>query len=189
MVCRFRPPLFIIETIYKLVPFSVSERDCCGRCPVHIAAIHGASPDVTSYLVRKNMDVVDSMDEEGKTILHHLFQDYKQKFCNQKFHVFHRKKKGSKLMQELISFICEIAPDLTLKEDQNGMIPLEYAVDEEVDTKIMNTVQKSAAKVNHHYYQLLVLEKVFGQKPAERFEVCNAVKTPSTMDTFLNKAA
>lgn len=143
LVCRHRPPLFIVEEIDGIIQNSLFEPDCTKRFPVHIAAMCGAPIDVIGYLARKSENITNALDSEGKSVLHHLFHDYAKKFSALK-----NEERGERLMYKLVSEICDIAPFTTLAEDKNDMNALEYALYEEVDLKIVKKVQKTSEKLN-----------------------------------------
>jgi len=185
LVSRVCPPLSIVQTIHENIPNSVCEADCMKRFPSHVAALHGARPDVIDYLVRANIDGANKCDFEGKSVLHHMFNDYRKKF-----HTLIKTKQHSNRMQELVSLIYDVAPSTLIAEDKEEMTPLEYAIIEEVDIKTVKRLQKSAAKANQYYHTLRRKERgLIEFKDISHCKEMNILKRPLSKAAVVSQAA
>jgi len=154
--------------IYALDNTVVNKTDNMERFPVHIAALHGAFPDVIDFLVRTNIVGANKLDSERKSVLHHLFNDYRRKY-----HTFTKKKQGAEQMYDLIVLLCDISPSSLLAEDQDGMNVLEYAIIEEADEKIVKKLQKTAVNANN-YYRRRSSEKIILEWETESYGICSS---------------
>jgi len=139
-ILSYNPPLSIIRSITEIFPEGANEIDCMNRYPLHIALICGVSANVIRHLIKVNGKAVSSIDTEGKTSLHHLFNDYK---VRQKYNSTHFKETRQSF-PEIIHMICQHDSKLILKEDMNDMSVLEYAIQEEVEYPILKLLQRIA---------------------------------------------
>jgi len=140
--CRFQPPLYIVQRLTKTFPGAEKELDCMGRLPLHTALFHGIAKDVVEYLLQCYPEAASHQDCEGKTALHHAF-------CNYKWRSQPGLEFGKELRKSIVGIIekiCEVYPSVLTKEDMNGMSALEYAIEEEVELKVVSKLQKATEK-------------------------------------------
>lgn len=140
--CRFHPPLDVIVSLAGIFPGAVLHCDKAGRYPLHIAAKWGASPLVLRFLVEEEPSVCALQDETGKTPLHHICRSYGRNYSV-------RKNEGRPLKEALVEVVrglCKASPGTVNLEDEEDMTALEYAIDNDLDLKVVRTMQKACEK-------------------------------------------
>lgn len=143
--CQLHPPTDILTRMVQLCPMAASQRDSCGRYPLHAAAAFGASPQVIKFLILQNEIAASRPDFEGKTPLH-LYCEYGcfEGICDPGKDNSDKKStrefvKGS-VIQVLFNLFTA-APKSILMEDNGGMTPLENVITLGADDKVINFVQ------------------------------------------------
>jgi len=142
LACYFRPPLSIVQVISKNFG-GVNQTDCMNRYPLHVALMHGSSVNVIHFLVKQNPEAVALPDTNGKTSLHLAFYGQEHSYFD------------LELEQSLINkveILCAVAPSTVTMEDENGMNPIELAIEEEVDYEVVRKLQKVAFHLNREKY-------------------------------------
>jgi len=140
--CRFHPPLDVIVSIAEVFPGAVLHCDKAGRYPLHIAAKWGASPLVLRFLVEEEPSVCAIQDETGRTPLHHICRSYGRNYSV-------RKNDGRTLKEALLEVVrglCKASPATVNLEDEEDMTALEYAIESDLDMKVVRTMQKACEK-------------------------------------------
>lgn len=148
--CRFHPPLDVIMSLAEVCPGSVEKADNMGRYPLHIAAKWGASPRVVKFLLQVYPDAAGLQDAMGKTPLHLCCESYASKYSS-------RKAEGQPLkdaMVEVVRRLCRAAPDAVNLEDMEDMTALEYAIEADVELKVVRSIQKACEKDWKHRREL-----------------------------------
>lgn len=148
--CRFHPPVDVVASMASHFPGAVRNTDRMGRCPLHIAAKWGAFPEVIKFLIEEYPDAAGFQDAMGKTPLHLACESYASKYSS-------RKNGGRPLkdaMVEVVRRLCRAAPDSVNLEDMDDMTALEYAIDADVDLKVVRSIQKACEKDWKHRREL-----------------------------------
>ena len=142
MACRFHPPLEVVQAMAAAAPSSVSLTDNMGRLPLHIAAKCGAAPLVIAYLTEIYPQAAGFQDAIGKTPLH--------LFCEYYGHQYNEGAANGQSLKEsmilVVKSLCRAAPSSVNLEDTEDMTALEYAIDAEVDRRVIRVVQKACEK-------------------------------------------
>lgn len=151
LALKMQPPLSIIESLVDIFPEAINEIDCMKRLPLHIACLHGTKAQVIKYLVSINPNATEIKDISGKTPLHLLFDDYKKKiYCIQT-----DSSRTNRTMTEIVTCLCNSGPRSTISEDENDMSPIEFAIEQEADLKVIRLLQKSALKYRKYHDALV----------------------------------
>eukprot|EP00567_Pseudictyota_dubia_P006414 CAMPEP_0197438428 /NCGR_PEP_ID=MMETSP1175-20131217/5430_1 /TAXON_ID=1003142 /ORGANISM="Triceratium dubium, Strain CCMP147" /LENGTH=332 /DNA_ID=CAMNT_0042968161 /DNA_START=108 /DNA_END=1109 /DNA_ORIENTATION=+ len=148
--CRFHPPPDVVLSLLELLPDSVRHTDNLGRYPLHVAAKWGASPRVVKFLIEGYPDAAGLQDAMGKTPLHLACESYASKYSSQK-------AEGRPLREaivEVVRRICRAAPDAVNLEDMDDMTALEYAIEADVELKVVRSIQKACEKDWKHRREL-----------------------------------
>eukprot|EP01083_Nonionella_stella_P250929 866335_1 len=67
---RYDPPIKVLDQMINLYPLSLTQQDCLGRTPLHVAAGSGASPWVIQLLIMNYAPACSIQDDDGRTPLH-----------------------------------------------------------------------------------------------------------------------
>jgi len=140
--CRFHPPLDVIVSIADFFPGSVLHCDKAGRYPLHIACKWGASPLVLRFLVEEEPSVCAIADETGKTPLHHVCRSYGQNYSACK----NGGRSLTDALHEIVRGLCKASPDTVNLEDEEDTSALEYAIESDLNMKVVRTIQKACEK-------------------------------------------
>lgn len=142
-VCRYQPPLRVIEEFVRADPKSVSVMSKKNHAPLHVACRCGAPPDVINFLCQLNPILAGVQDYNGRTPLHLLCQEYTIHYNEEQ----RLKISLSKALIAAAKFIIAASPNTVILEDKDGKSALHYAVDDkEMDIRVLHCIQKAAAK-------------------------------------------
>merc|ERR1719382_1062653 len=111
----YNPPLYIVQRIFENSPDEEFEKDAIDRYPLSNAIICGSNSDVIRYLIQLNGKAIKSVDKQGKTPLHHLFEYFKKAHDIDEY-------------KEIIHLLCLYGPGSILKEDFEGRNVIEHAI-------------------------------------------------------------
>lgn len=141
--CRFHPPIDIIRAITKLLPRDIVRQiDPMGRTCLHTAAKWGASPRVIRFLAEAYPASVSMPDTSGKTALHLACESYASKYSS-------RKADGKPVKEatlEVVRYLCKLSPKTVNLEDKEEFTALEYAIENDLDIKVVRSLQKACEK-------------------------------------------
>lgn len=138
--CHYRPPLDVIECLFRADPNAIYDRDSKGRYTLHIACEQGCCPTVIKYILEKCPQAAEKLDKEGRSPFFLACKSYLSK----------RKKKAKIALDyflEVSEILCVAAPMSIIKEDRYGMSGLELLLEEEVDMYIIRFVQIISANI------------------------------------------
>mmetsp|Transcript_3428 Transcript_3428/g.3239 ORF Transcript_3428/g.3239 Transcript_3428/m.3239 type:complete len:234 (-) Transcript_3428:40-741(-) len=141
-ICRFQPPLHVVEEIVGLSPSSLVLENDLGQFPLHVAAQNGASPEVISYLCKSNTKSSGVQDNMGKTPLHLASESYANKYTHQQ----DRKLPLEEALLLTVKILIRSSPHTVNLEDADDISVLEYAIDSDVDLKVIRVIQKASEK-------------------------------------------
>lgn len=139
-VCKHNPPLFVVKEIVSMSRDSCFEADCTGKLPLHIAVEHVAGFDVIIFLINQNKVAASVCDDNGCFPIHLLFKKLKEKST-----IYGSSRSSSVYLPNfgrLVRYLCRVSPEIITLEDGDGVSPIEYAIEEEVDTTILSHLQR-----------------------------------------------
>lgn len=131
---QFRPPLDVVKLLYKAYPKAISEIDCKGRYPIHIACKHGCDSDIINFLVNKNPTAAKQLDIKKRSPLTLALKSYTRK-SNKAW------RYANAELMEVVVALTEIEGMPLMIDDYKGTSALEYAVIEELHSDIYSHVQ------------------------------------------------
>ena len=129
--------LSIIQQVVRNIPMLICESNSMGHVPLQTVLIHRTSPCITKCLIKANNNAVNTIDGDGKTSLHLAIDAYEQ-IENRKFSSSRRFES----LLEIVCLTCSLNCSLILKEDDNGMNVIEYAIEKEANCSIVNKLKK-----------------------------------------------
>ena len=147
LVCSYQPPLYIVEYLVAKSPDSCLQTDCNGRLPFHIAISNRACRRVVMFLLRQHKAAAKTSTTEGKYPLHLLFESFSDDSTSSEQDVINTRQ-NMKDADLIFRSICNVAPETVVIEDEEGINPIEYAIDNEVDMSIIKRMGSIAQKVN-----------------------------------------
>lgn len=180
--CRFHPPLDVVRMTSSVVPGSIALADNMGRYPLHVATKWGASAPVIVYLAEANPEAAGKQDAMGKTPLHLFCESYARRYS---VHA----AEGQPLkdsMLEAVKSLCRASPDSVNLEDMDDMTALEYAIDAELNRKVIRVIQKACEKdwkmrrtpgTNHEAVERSLLEQSQQQSARLRKDLLDMTNT------------
>lgn len=154
-ICRFQPPLEVIEFIVNISRKIASIKNNFEQFPLHVAAQNGALPEVIGYLCKLNPKASGSQDRKGKTPLHLASESYMKKYT----HAKKRKIPAEEAYFLTTKILVRSSPNTVNIEDHEGMSALEYALDNNVALKVIRVLQKASEK---EWKKKVKLEKHIG---------------------------
>jgi len=142
-VCRYQPPLRVVEEFVHSDPESVSVMSKKNHAPLHVACRCGAPPDVINFLCQLDPTLAGVQDYHGRTPLHLLCQEYAIHYNEEQ----RLKISLSKALIAAVKLIIAASPNTVNIEDKDGKSALHYAVDDqEMDIRVLHCIQKAAAR-------------------------------------------
>jgi len=142
-VCRYQPPLRVVEEFVRADPESVSVMSKKNHAPLHVACRCGANPDVINFLCQLNRTLASVQDYHGRTPLHLLCQEYAIHYNEEQ----RLRISLSKALIAAVKLIIAAAPHTVNLEDKDGKSALHYAVDDqEMDIRVLHCIQKASAR-------------------------------------------
>lgn len=136
---RFQAPLRTISTLARLFPASLESADATGRYPIHVAAKWGATPDVIQFLLESNLTAAGVQDSLGKTPMHYVAEFYALNYSPRKAQILPMQDS----MLQCVKLLKTAAPASVNLEDNEGCNAIEYALENEVDIKVVKAMQRA----------------------------------------------
>lgn len=134
---RFQAPLRIISLLSQLYPQSLESSDVTGRYPIHVACKWASTPDIIAYLIKANPSVVGVPDSIGKVPMHYVGEFYHQ-------HFNHTLCGRDESMLQVVRLLKTASPQSVNLEDNEGMNAIEYALECNVNLKVIKTMQRAS---------------------------------------------
>lgn len=138
--CRFNPPRTIIRHLASLYPEGSCYPDKMGRLPLHYAVKWGASYRLIDYLVEKDRSAASAKDENGKTPLHLLCENYSSSVDTNKTDDLSPEDN----MVQALKTLIKAAPDAVNIEDNDGTTVVEYAIASDSPYDAVRRIQKAS---------------------------------------------
>ena len=135
---RYNAPLHIIKLLAHRFPKCLTRPDSTGKYACHVAGKYGAMPNVMEYLIEENRDAAGVQDPAGKAPIHYVAEFYAST---------HESASHSSLIDNMIQVVRllrEAAPKSFNLEDNEGCNAIEYAIENDVDIKVIKTIQRTA---------------------------------------------
>jgi hypothetical protein len=136
---RFQAPLRTISTLAQLFPTSLESADATGRYPIHVAAKWGAMPDVIQFLLKSNLTAAGVQDSLGKTPMHYIAEFYALNYSPRKAQILPMQDS----MLQCVKLLKTAAPASVNLEDNEGCNAIEYALENELDIKVVKAMQRA----------------------------------------------
>ena len=140
--CRFYPPWDVLKAIDRIHPDFMTQVDSTGRTALHVAAKHGASPQVIRFLCAKYPDAAGAQDVFGRLPLHNVCKHYTKRYNPAKC----EDVPLAESMRDVVRTLCRTAPKSVNLEDVDGFSALEYAIEYDAPFKVVRDIQKSCEK-------------------------------------------
>ena len=140
-VCRFMPPLDVVQSLQEIFPGSIAHVDEMGRQPLHLAIKWGASTEVIKHLIKEHPSTLKKQDNMKNIPLHLACQFYLSNH-----HPLTTDSQSVSSLLRILHRLILVAPSTVNVEDKNGTNALEYAIDANMDAVIINTLQKISEK-------------------------------------------
>lgn len=137
MACRSNPPIEIIELFADLFPEEMFKLDKDGQSPLHVAVACSAKPGIIRMLIEFDPEMVNTADAHGRTPLHYACKSYFQN-CRGKF----QRAVCESWTLTVIRALCRSTSSSINMEDVDGMTAMEYAIESEVDLRIIKYLQR-----------------------------------------------
>jgi len=145
--CVFNAPLQTITKLSARFPSSLNTVDNKLRFPVHLAVASGCKPDVIQFLIRTSPSYAGIQDYYGKTPLHYTGDYAKNCIINNYFGVPNPNlDEAHQRALDVVKLLVEAAPQSVNVEDVDEMNPIECAVLNDVNVKIIKTMQRASKK-------------------------------------------
>lgn len=119
--------MFVLERF----PETIRHEDDDGCYPIHMACSFGCSPEFISRIISLFPQSVASKDLEGRYPIHHL--------CSSKTSTLKR-------MEQILWMLFRKAPTSIVSEDNHGKGAIEYALEAELGTSFIKTLQEMASR-------------------------------------------
>ena len=136
---RFQAPLRTLTALAKYFPISLESADATGRYPIHVASKWGATPDVIQFLLRSNVTAAGVQDSLGKTPMHYIAEFYALNYSPRKAQILPMQES----MLQCVKLLKTAAPTSVNLEDNDGCNAIEYALDNELDIKVVKAMQRA----------------------------------------------
>lgn len=136
---RFQAPLRTLKVLAEYFPISLESADATGRYPIHVAAKWGATPDVIQFLLRSNIRAAGVQDSLGKTPMHYIAEFYALNYSPRKAQILPMQES----MLQCVKLLKTAAPTSVNLEDNEGCNAIEYALDNELDIKVVKAMQRA----------------------------------------------
>mmetsp|Transcript_24775 Transcript_24775/g.40607 ORF Transcript_24775/g.40607 Transcript_24775/m.40607 type:complete len:287 (-) Transcript_24775:95-955(-) len=134
---RFQAPLRIISLLSQKYPQSLASSDITGRYPIHVACKWASTPDIIAYLIKTNPSVVGVPDSIGKVPMHYVGEFYLQ-------HFNHGLYGRDDSMLQVVRLLKTASPQSVNIEDNEGMNAIEYALECNVNLKVIKLMQRAS---------------------------------------------
>lgn len=136
--CRFNAPLSTIKLLASKYPKSLVTPDAIGRFAIHVASKYGASPLVIHFLICENFAASGVPDDAGKAPIHYVAQYYERNYTG-----LSKKELNENLLQVVRLFKAS-APESFNLEDNEECNAIEYALESNMDIKVVKAMQRAA---------------------------------------------
>jgi len=146
-VCRFQPPLKVLEKIIAMNPALVTTINFQGRLPLHIATENGASYDAVHLLCKCDPSTAGLQDLLGKTPLHLLVEESSSRFDFDDFDdiMFGALVRDNDFLR-IVKILVLSSPETVNLEDIAGMSALEYALLIDGDRDVVCELQRASVQ-------------------------------------------
>jgi len=135
---RYDAPLHVVKLLALRYPKCLTSPDSTGKYSCHVAAKYGASPEVMEFLLCENAYAAGVEDPLGKCPIHYVAEFYMD--YNESGSVMAAKED----MLQVVRMLRQAAPQSFNVEDDEGCNAIEYAIANDVDIKIIKTMQRTA---------------------------------------------
>lgn len=174
LALKCQPPMDIILELLGGFPEAVSLPDSMGRLPLHVAVKYGASSAVIRHLLIRNENAAGKQEATGKTPLHLACKTFAMAY----------NPNDTKTMEqsfgEIVRMLGDAAPAAVNMEDDQGMSPLEYALDSDCPYPVYRILQKQSQK---SWKQSQMAWKGFSDMSLNERDMVDIVKRSMAADT------
>ena len=183
-VCRFHPPLDVVQKIVESFPEYIDGIDRDSRLPLHIATRWGASSLVIKFLLQLSPNAEAVQDYLGKTPLILACQSYRRNFVpsieDDKNSYPSTLKKS---MLQIVQALYKTAPEVVSLEDEDGATALEYAIIVEADIRVVRLLHMASAKD----WQIRGGNQKGGVHYATERILCEQQQKPTAIDGWMRR--
>lgn len=145
--CRFHPPLNIIQCLHQFNPKVIRREDCKGNYALHVACAHGCSPSVIQYLVKQYPLAAGKINTEDQNPFLLACKTYLQNNRNKS------KKTGNKDLLKVLKTLGAAAPMSFIVQDCEGMDPLDYIIEADVDLMVLRYIQYNSINLRREIFE------------------------------------
>jgi len=137
---RFHAPLHIVELLSNRYPECLNKPDGTGKFCTHVAAKYSAPPEVMAFVISKNPAAAGCPDNHGKCPIHYVAEFY-SKHC---IRYQDQYMTTEELMVEVVRLLKKAAPQSFNLEDEDERNPIEIAIENDVDIRVVKMMQRTA---------------------------------------------
>lgn len=134
----FHAPLQVVILLSNRYPLCLNKPDLSGKFCTHVAAKYSAHPDVMAFIISKNPAAAGCPDNKGKCPIHYIAEFYV------KHGSLHHKECVDELMLDTVRLLRQAAPQSFNLEDQEERNPIEYAIENDADIRVIKMMQRTA---------------------------------------------
>lgn len=140
--CRYYPSVSVVESLLDLPTISVRKKDTKGRLPLHVACKKGAPAESIKIIMDEYQSACMIPDNDGKLPLHHMCDNYT--------------RNASPMITEdeviddfmsILESMLEHSTNSLLKLDNNGLNPIECAIEAGIDYDVIYCLQKATEEL------------------------------------------
>mmetsp|Transcript_30999 Transcript_30999/g.65472 ORF Transcript_30999/g.65472 Transcript_30999/m.65472 type:complete len:276 (-) Transcript_30999:100-927(-) len=141
--CQYNAPLQTIIKLSMIFPSSKNTHDDRGRYPIHVAVASGCMPYVIRFFIQANPTYAGLQDYSGKTPMHYAGESYAKTFIENYFD-FPGIYEVHKNTLHVVKLLVEAAPQTVNIEDVDEMNPIEYALINATNIKVVKLMQRAS---------------------------------------------
>ena len=143
VLCRYHPPVEVIEAALDKFPWAVALRDEDAHYPLHIAVSSGADPAVIELLLIKFPKAVRTLDKNGRSVLFLLCKYYRK---NYRQTLFMPEMHLEPALRQTTKMIVKRFPSAVNIDDKHGESPIEVAIDSGFSMETIKFIQYASYK-------------------------------------------
>lgn len=140
--CCCNPPAAVVKAMIAANPVALKRVDCTNRTPLHVACEFAASPQAIRLLLQADPSAAMRKDGLGRLPLHTLCENYYTR-CDPSL----SENEAELRLTETITDLIGAFPASLHAEDDEEMCPIEYAIEAELEHRIVYKMQTASIKL------------------------------------------
>jgi hypothetical protein len=134
---RFHANLQVVKLLSMRFPKCVKKPDLSGKFCTHVAAKYSAHPNVMAYIISLNPAAAGCPDSQGKCPIHYVAEFYVKHGARYHDDVDYE-------MLEVVRLLKKEAPQSFNVEDDDECNPIEYAIANDAEIRVIKMMQRTA---------------------------------------------